>query len=164
MVARFGKRLAFRLRESLSQIIQTKQKHGAAVDLYRMPAAGGPGMTNLTAEWEPIPDAPSFSPDGKSIHFAAAEGGDTANASARLAAGGVVEQLTHGTEEPGLASLLFPRRSTGWRSPGVVGLRHPAEAFAARPDGSGEKRLSALNEAFLNEVDSGLALSASHFS
>ena len=143
-----GKWLAFRRRQSLSQIIATKQKHGAAVDLYRMPAAGGP-MSNLTAEWDLIPDPPSFNPDGKFIYFAAAEGGDT-QMHRMNSAGGPVEQLTHGPRNLGgfTFSQAFDRMAFTASEPA-----HPAEAFAARPDGSGEKRLSALNEAFLNEVD-----------
>ncbi|MGA3240072.1 MAG: S9 family peptidase [Bryobacteraceae bacterium] len=143
-----GKWLAFRRRQSLSQIIATKQKHGAAVDLYRLPAAGGP-MTNLTAEWDLIPDAPSFNPDGKFIYFAAAEGGDT-QMHRMNSAGGAVEQLTHGPRNLGgfTFSQAFDRMAFTTSNPA-----HPAEAFAARPDGSGEKRLSALNEALLNEVD-----------
>jgi Tol biopolymer transport system component len=91
--------LAFRRRQSLSQIIATGQKHGAAVDLYRMQAEGGP-ITNLTAEWDLIPDPPTFSPDGKFIYFAAAEGGDT-QMHRMPAAGGAVEQLTHGSRNLG---------------------------------------------------------------
>src|SRR5580658_8920280 len=143
-----GKELAFRRRQSLSQIIQTKQKHGAAVDLYRMPAAGGE-MTNLTAEWDLIPDPPSFSPDGKFIYFAAAEGGDT-QMHRMPAAGGTVEQLTHGPRNLGgfTFSQAFDRMVFTASEPA-----HPAEAFAARPDGSGEKRLSALNDPWMGEVD-----------
>jgi dipeptidyl aminopeptidase/acylaminoacyl peptidase len=143
-----GSTLVFRRRQSLSQVIQTKQKHGAAVDLYRMPAAGGP-MSNLTAEWDLIPDAPTYSPDGKFIYFAAAEGGDTQMH--RIGAtGGTVEQLTHGERNLGgfTFSQAFDRMAYTASEPG-----HPAEAFAARLDGVDEKRLSALNEAWMGDVD-----------
>src|SRR5262249_43362905 len=40
-----GRSLVFRRRQSLNQVIQARQNHGAAVDLYRMPAEGG-SMTN----------------------------------------------------------------------------------------------------------------------
>ncbi len=145
-----GGTLVFRRRQSLSQIIQTKAKHGAAVDLYRMPAAGGTtgAMTNLTAEWDLIPDAPSFSPDGKFIYFAAAEGGDT-HMHRLPSAGGAVEQLTHGNRSLGgfTFSQDFDRMAYTASEPS-----HPAEAFAARTDGSSEKRLSTFNDPWLGEV------------
>jgi dipeptidyl aminopeptidase/acylaminoacyl peptidase len=143
-----GKWLAFRRRQSLSQIIKSRQKYGAAVDLYRMPAGGGP-MTNLTAEWELIPDLPFFGPDGKFIYFGAAEGGDT-QMHRIPSAGGAVEQLTHGSRNLGgfTFSLAFDRMAFTASDSG-----HPAEAFTARLDGSGEKRLSALNDPWIGEVE-----------
>jgi dipeptidyl aminopeptidase/acylaminoacyl peptidase len=143
-----GRMLVFRRRQSLSQIIQTKQKHGAAVDIYRMPAAGGP-MNNLSAEWDLIPDAPFYSPDGKYIYFAAAVGGDT-QLHRMPSTGGPVEQITHGARNLGgfTFSQAFDRMVyTAAQSD------HPAEAFAARVDASGEKRLSAFNDAWVADVD-----------
>src|SRR5689334_11818054 len=52
-----GKSLVFRRRQGLNQVIQARQNHGAAVDLYRVAASGG-AMKNLTADWDLIPDAP----------------------------------------------------------------------------------------------------------
>ena len=142
-----GRWLVFRRRQSLSDIIAKKQKHGAAVDLLRMPAAGGQ-MTNLTAEWDLIPDAPAFSPDGKFVYFAAAEGGDTQMHRIN-AAGGTVEQLTHGARNLGGFSF-----SAAWDQMAYTASEatHPAEAFAAHPDGTGEKRLSAFNDGWMSEV------------
>ncbi|HTX33994.1 MAG TPA: S9 family peptidase [Bryobacteraceae bacterium] len=142
-----GRTLVFRRRQSLTQVIQAKQTYGAAVDLYSMPASGG-AMTNLTAGWDLIPDAPVFSPDGKYIYFAAAEGGDT-QMHRMPAAGGSVEQLTHGARNLGgfSFSAAFDRMAYTAAQPA-----HPAEAFAARPDGSGEKRLSAFNDAWIGDV------------
>ncbi len=143
-----GRTLVFRRRQSLSDVIRTRQKFGAAVDLYRMPAAGG-SMVNLTAEWDLLPDAPAFSPDGKSIYFAAAVGGDT-QMHRMPAAGGRVEQLTHGARNlSGFSfSQAFDRMAYAASLP-----THPAEAFAAQPDGSGEKRLSAFNDGWMKDVD-----------
>jgi dipeptidyl aminopeptidase/acylaminoacyl peptidase len=143
-----GHTLVFRRRQSLSQVIAAKQKSGAAVDLYRMPATGGP-MVNLTAGWDLIPDAPVYSPDGKYIYFAAAEGGDT-QLHRTPAAGGPVEQLTHGARNLGgfTFSAAFDRMAFTVSEPA-----HPAEACAARIDGAGEKRLSTLNDPWLAGVD-----------
>jgi dipeptidyl aminopeptidase/acylaminoacyl peptidase len=147
-----GKSLAFRRRQSLSDVIAKKQKHGAAVDIYRMPSAGGE-MTNLTAEWDLIPDAPSFSPDGKYIYFAAAEGGDT-HMHRIPAAGGKVEQLTHGDRNVGGFSFSAAYDRMAYTAAQVT---HPAEAFAANVDGSGEKRLSAFNDAWMTDVETAAA-------
>lgn len=147
-----GRTLVFRRRQSLTQIIQSKQKHGAAVDLYRMPAAGGE-MTNLTAEWDLIPDAPSLSPDGKFVYFAAAEGGDT-HMHRMPVAGGTVEQLTHGARSLGGFSFSQSYDRMAYTASEAA---HPAEAFAARPDGSGEKRLSAFNDPWIGEVEAASA-------
>ena len=143
-----GRTLVFRRRQSLSQIIATKQNHGAAVDLYRMSATGGE-MTNLTAGWDRIPDPPSFSSDGKFIFFAAAEGGDT-QMHRVAAAGGPVQQLTHGARNLGGFSFSadFERMAYTASDP-----THPAEAFSARVDGSAEKRLSVLNDGWISGVD-----------
>ncbi len=143
-----GKSLVFRRRQGLSAIIREKQNHGTAVDLYRMSAAGG-AMTNLTAEWDLIPDAPAFSPDGQSVYFAAAVGGDSAMHRISLSSGRV-EQLTHGSRN--LAGFSFSRAFDRMAYAAAEPTR-PAEAFAARPDGSGEVRLSAFNDAWLAEVE-----------
>ena len=89
-----GRSLVFRRRQSLSQIIQAKVNHGAAVDLYRISATGG-DLSNLTAEWDLIPDPPIWSPDGRFVYFAAAVGGDT-QLFRTPSGGGAVEQLTRG--------------------------------------------------------------------
>jgi dipeptidyl aminopeptidase/acylaminoacyl peptidase len=143
-----GQTLAFRRRQCLTDIIHAKQNHGAAVDLYRMPAAGG-AMTNLTAEWDLIPDAPVYSPDGKWICFGAAVGGDT-QMHRMPAAGGGVEQLTHGARN--LSGFSFAA-SFGLMAYAATEVSRPAEAFAARLDGSNEKRLSAFNEAWMKDVE-----------
>ncbi len=142
-----GRTLVFRRRQSLSQVIQLKQKFGAAVDLYRMPAAGGP-LQNLTAEWDLIPDAPTYSPDGKFLYFAAAEGGDT-QLHRMPAGGGPVQQVTRSARNLGGFSFTTAFDRMAYTASEPV---HPAEAYAASIDGSGEKRVSALNT-WLGEVD-----------
>ncbi len=107
-----GKSLVFRRRQGLSQVIQSKQRHGAAVDLYRMPAAGG-AMVNLTPDWDLIPDPPEHTPDGRFVYFAAAVGGDT-QLFRMPAAGGQPEQVTHG--ERNLGGFSFSGISTAWHT------------------------------------------------
>jgi Tol biopolymer transport system component len=74
-----GRALIFRRQQGLNQIIQARQNRGGAVDLYRMTAEGGQ-MTNLTADWDLIPEAPVCS--GQFIYFGADIGGDRWAASA----------------------------------------------------------------------------------
>jgi dipeptidyl aminopeptidase/acylaminoacyl peptidase len=143
-----GRALTFRRRQGLSLVIQAKQKHGSAVDLYRMPAEGG-AMVNLTAAWDLIPGAPSWHPRGDAIYFGAAAGGDTHLF--RLAvSGGGVEQVTRGERTFGGFSFSAAMDRVAYTSSDPT---HPAELFAAQPDGSGEVKLSAFNDALLKDVD-----------
>jgi dipeptidyl aminopeptidase/acylaminoacyl peptidase len=143
-----GQSLIFRRRQGLSQVIQSKQAHGAAVDLYRMPASGG-AMVNLTPDWDLIPDAPASSPDGRFLYFAAAVGGDT-----RLfrlpAAGGQPQAVTSGERNLGGFSFsqTFERIAYSAAQP-----TRPADVFAARIDGSAEVRLSSLNTNWIDGVE-----------
>jgi len=111
-----GQLLIFRRQESLNQIIQARENHGAAVDLYRMPAAGGQ-MANLTADWDLIPEAP-VSRD-QFIYFSADIGGDV-HLFREPASGGPVEQITKGARSLGGFSfsatgdrIAYPRPTPG---------------------------------------------------
>lgn len=141
-----GKTLAFRRRQSLSAIIQSRQNHGAAVDIYRMPADGG-AMKNLTPEFDLIPDAPVWT--GDTIWFGAAVGGDT-HLFRMPANGGKATQITRGDRSLAGCSFskAFDRMAYAAQDP-----THPAEVFAARIDGSGETRLSDFNAKFVSDVD-----------
>jgi dipeptidyl aminopeptidase/acylaminoacyl peptidase len=141
-----GKNLAFRRRESLSTIIQTRQNHGAAVDIYRMPAEGG-AMKNLTPDFDLIPDAPAWKENA--IWFASAVGGDT-HLFRMPATGGKPAQITKGERSLGGFSFSgsFDRMAYFAQDP-----THPAEAFSAKIDGSGETHLSDFNGKFVSEVD-----------
>jgi dipeptidyl aminopeptidase/acylaminoacyl peptidase len=143
-----GKTLVLRRRQSLNQVLTAKQNHGGAVDLYRI-GADATGISNLTAEWDLIPDPPTYSPDGKYVYFAAAVGGDTQLFREDLAAGRV-QQLTRG--ERSLGGFSFSQDLSSMAFTATSPMR-PAEAFAAKIDGSGEHQLSNLNEGFLKEVE-----------
>ena len=143
-----GRWLVFRRRQGLSQVIQSRQNHGAAVDLYRIAAEGG-ALTNLTSDWDLIPDPPAVSSNGEFIYFAAAAGGDT-QLFRLTAEGGRVQPVTR--SERNLGGFSFSQKFD--RMAYTAGdSTHPAEAFAANVDGSGEHRLSALNEKWLKDVD-----------
>jgi len=143
-----GRSLVFRRRQGLNLVLQAKQNHGEAVDLYRMSADGGP-LTNLTPDFDLIPDPPFWSAAGDFIYFGAAVGGDT-HLFRIPASGGRAQRLTTGERTRGGFSFSqeFDRMAYTVADP-----LHPAEAFAARLDSSGEVRLSGLNDAWLKEVD-----------
>ncbi|MBZ5728776.1 MAG: S9 family peptidase [Acidobacteriia bacterium] len=142
-----GRSLAFRRRPGLNQVIRARQNHGGAVDLYRIAAEGGQ-PTNLTPEWDLIPDAPAWSPDGQFIYFGGAVGGDT-NLFRVPAAGGAVARITTG--ERALSGFSFSQQFDRMAYT-ASDATHPAEAFAARADGTSEVKLSALNDAWLKDV------------
>jgi len=141
-----GRSLVFRRRQGLNQVIQAKQNHGAAVDLYRMPAEGG-AMKNMAPDWDLIPEAPAFSSNGKDIYFGADTGGDVHLFRVPWS-GGSVERITKG--ERSLGGFSF---SNGRMAYTASDAQHPAEVFSARLDGSGEVKLSALNETSLKDID-----------
>ena len=136
-----GKNLAFRRRQSLTTIIQSRQNHGAAVDIYRMPADGG-AMKNLTPDFDLIPDAPLWK--GQAIWFASAVGGDTHLFRIYENSGKAV-QITSGERSyAGFSfSESFDRMAYVAQDP-----THPGEAYSAKTDGSGETRLSDFNGKF----------------
>jgi dipeptidyl aminopeptidase/acylaminoacyl peptidase len=141
-----GKNLVFRRRESLTGIIKERKNHGAAVDIYRMPATGGE-MKNLTPDFDLIPDAPSWK--GDTIWFASAVGGDT-HLFRMPQNGGNSVQITKGERSLGGFSFTaaFDRMAYTAQDP-----THPAEAFTAKVDGSAETRVSNFNAKFVSEVD-----------
>jgi dipeptidyl aminopeptidase/acylaminoacyl peptidase len=143
-----GRSLVFRRRQGLNQVIQAKQNHGAAVDLYRMPAEGGV-MKNLTPDWDLIPEAPALSSNGQFIYFGADTGGDV-HLFRVPSGGGPVERITRG--ERSLGGFSFSN-SFDRMAYTASDAQHPAEVFAARLDASSEVKLSALNETSLKDVD-----------
>lgn len=141
-----GQNLIFRRRQSLNDVIARHQDHGAAVDIYRMPAAGGT-MKNLTPDFDLIPGAPAW--NGSNIWFVAEVGGD-GHLFRVSADGGKPQRLTNGDRSLGGFSFTptYDRMAFAAQD-----AQHPSEAFAGRTDGSGEIKLSAFNQKFLNEVD-----------
>jgi dipeptidyl aminopeptidase/acylaminoacyl peptidase len=141
-----GKDLAFRRRQGLNQILQAHQKYGAAVSIYRMPAAGG-ALKNLTPDFDLIPEAPEWR--GDTIYFRAEVGGD-GHLFRMPAAGGGPVRITKGERSLGGFSFSerFDRIAYAAQDP-----THPAEAFSSNIDGGGEMKLSWFNQALLSEVD-----------
>lgn len=142
-----GKWIVFRQQMGLSQVIATGQDHGAPVDLFRMPAAGGP-MENLTATWDLLPGAPEVSPDGRLAYFEVGSRGAAHLFRVPLETG-AVEQVTRG--ERRLSDFTLSERFDRMAY-AAVDPTHPGEVYSARPDGSDERRLSRLNDGLLSDV------------
>jgi dipeptidyl aminopeptidase/acylaminoacyl peptidase len=143
-----GKTIAVRRQLGLSAVIAAKQNHGAPTDIYTIPSAGGP-LKNLTADWDLLPGAPAFSPDGEQVFITAGIGGDSHLFRSAIA-NGRVEQVTKGDRE-----LAGFSPSARWDSMAFVGQdsAHPTELFVAAIDGSREKRLTTFNDAFVKDVE-----------
>src|SRR5262245_49434447 len=92
-----GRAIAVRRELGLSAVIASTQNHGAPTDIVVFAADGAqpPNMTNLTADWDLLPGAPAFSPDGKFVCFAAGIGGSD-HLMRVPSSGGAVTQVTAG--------------------------------------------------------------------
>jgi len=142
-----GSFIVFRRQQSLSAVIAAKQNHGGAVDVYRMPAEGGE-MKNLTASWDLLPGNPTCSPNGRFIYFSSGIGGST-HLLRVPTAGGAVEQVTKGERDLSGFSLSAAFDRLAYAS---TDSTHPSEVFAARLDGTSEKKLSGFNDTLLGEL------------
>lgn len=65
-----GKTIAVLREQSLNLILANKRSQGSPQDIYSIPSTGGP-VTNLTPDWDDLPEKPTYSKDGKSILFEA---------------------------------------------------------------------------------------------
>jgi len=141
-----GKNLAFLRSQGLNLILEAHQKYGAAVDIYRMPAAGG-AMKNLTPDFDLIPGAPEWA--GETIYFRSEVGGD-GHLFRMAATGSTPLKITKGERAISAFSFSehFDRIAYAAQDP-----THPSEAFSASIDGRGEIRLSGFNDRLLSEVD-----------
>ena len=132
----------------LSQVIQAKQSKGAPVDLYRMDLASG-ALQSLTADWDLIPGDPAWSADGRFVLFEAGTGGET-HLFRVSATGGRVEPVTSGYRRLSGVSTSGDGSRMAYSAQDPT---HPAEVFSSRADGGDERRLSAVSDALLAEVE-----------
>jgi dipeptidyl aminopeptidase/acylaminoacyl peptidase len=142
-----GKYLSYARTFGTDLIIQKKLNHGGPRDLYVRPVAGGEPV-NLTASWDLEPGDARWSPDSRFLYFAAGIGGESHWFRVSVP-GGKVEQLTKGPRRIG--GISIDRNFT--RMAYTVGVHEsPPDVYVANIDGSGERKLTDIHRAFLNEV------------
>jgi dipeptidyl aminopeptidase/acylaminoacyl peptidase len=136
-----GRYLSYARTFGTDMVIAQKLNHGGPRDLFIRPVDGGEAV-NVTAAWDLEPGNTSWSPDGHHIYFTAAVGGESHLFRVAVPQAGQparVEQVTKGARR--LNGLVMDRGFTTIAY--TVGLNdEPADVFAARIDGTGERRLS----------------------
>jgi dipeptidyl aminopeptidase/acylaminoacyl peptidase len=147
-----GRWILYTRQLSTDAVIAQHLDHGGATDLAIMPARGGLERI-LTADWDYLPANATWSPDGKYVYFAGGVGGAT-HLFRVTPTGSAVEQVTKG--ERRIGNISFDRAYS--RMTYTVGLiETPAEVYVANIDGSNERRLSHVHDAFTSEVSLGRA-------
>lgn len=104
---------------------------------------------NLTATWDNIPGAPSWSADGRTIRFGAGIGGDSQLFEVPLQTK-TARQVTAGARHVAGFSTSKDGAVMAYIENDVL---HPSEVFVAKPDGTGERRVTSFNDKLLAEVD-----------
>jgi len=132
---------------STDAVIRKKMNNGGPVDLVVLPANGGKEI-NLTANWDYLPQGAFWSKDGKSVYFTGGVGGTTHLFRVSVP-GSVVEQVTSGQRR--LSALSYDRAFA--RMAYQVGtFEAPSEIFVANFDGTGERQLTHVHDAFTREI------------
>ncbi len=103
---------------------------------------------NLTAEWDLIPGAPTWTADGRAIRWEAGVGG-SAHVFAVPVRGGMVRQVTTGDRRVDNVSWSRDGRVMAYT---VTDAATPGEVFVAQGDGRGETRITSFNDAWLAET------------
>jgi dipeptidyl aminopeptidase/acylaminoacyl peptidase len=143
-----GRFIVLRRQQGLSAVIASRQGHGAPMDIYRIPAAGG-ALENLTARWDLLPGVPRVTPDGGQLAFEAGIGGDAHAFRLDLRDGSVRQVTTCARRLTGVSySAAFDRMAYVMSDP-----TRPAEVYSAAADGGGERRLTTFNDAFASTRD-----------
>jgi dipeptidyl aminopeptidase/acylaminoacyl peptidase len=142
-----GRWILYTRQLSTNAVIRRKLNHGGATDLAILPADGGPERI-LTADWDYLPAGAVWSADSRFVYFTGGVGGAT-HLFRVSPNGGAVEQMTKG--ERRINAVTFNRDFT--RIAYTVGLiEAPPELYSSNIDGSDEKLLTHVNDAFTSEV------------
>jgi len=142
-----GRGILYTRQLSTDAIIRRKLNHGGATDLAVIPADGGAERV-LTSDWDYLPSNAVWSPDGRYIYFTGGVGG-AVHLFRVSPNGGSVEQVTKG--ERRITGLSYDRDFK--RIAYTVGrIESPAEIYSANIDGSNERRLTRVHDAFTSEI------------
>ena len=137
-----GQRMAFRF----------NQGRGAETDIHVVelgPDGSFRGVPmNLTGEWDLVPGAPFWSPDGEYLLFSAGIGGN-AHLFRAPSAGGPVEQVTTGDRQLSSFSFSADGGILAFTSTDAV---TPTELYIASGDGATEQKATHFNDDWLREV------------
>ena len=144
-----GTALYFRRQLGLSQVIASKQQHGAPVDLYRAAVESATiRLQNLTADWDLLPGRPMASADGRTVFFSAGIGGNEHLFSVSTQ-GGAVRQITKGDRQ--LGSFSVSRAFDQWVFT-ATDVQQPAEVYKASTTFTDEKRLTGFSDPWVRGV------------
>ena len=142
-----GRWILYTRQLSTDAVIRRKLNHGGATDLAVIPADGGAERL-LTGDWDYLPSNAVWSPDGRYVYFTGGIGGGV-HLFRVSPNGGAVEQVTTG--ERRITGLSFDREFK--RIAYTVGLiESPAEIYSASIDGSNERQLTRVHDAFRSEI------------
>lgn len=145
-----GRRIVVRGGPGLDVVIRERWDHGAPTDLWII-SADGRERRNLTDEFDLVPGAPAFSPDGRWVFFTAQTGGSTHLFRISVDGGGA-DLVTTGERRIGSVSFSADFARVAYSAATPV---DPGNVYvAATADGTGtERRLTSLNAALLAELD-----------
>ena len=144
-----GREIAVRGNEGLDVIIREARDRGSPTELYVFNAADGRRLRSLTADWDLIPSAPSWSPDGGQVYFSGGIGGNT-HLFRVAAGGGMVEQVTSGDRRLGSFSFSADFSRMAFRATDPV---RPGHIRIADTDGGSEMQLTDANAELLAELE-----------
>ncbi len=102
----------------------------------------------LTNDWHLRPGAPTWTPEGM-VRFQAGIGG-SAHLFEVTVQGGLIRQVTNGARRVQNLTTSDDGQVMAYT---VTDAVKPAEAFVARGDGTGERRLTSFNDAWLTDIE-----------
>ena len=139
-----GSAVVVRGNESLDVVIREGRNRGAPNDLFVL---RGDERLNLTADWDYIPGAPVWGPDGY-VYFTGSIRG-TSHLFRVSASGGVVQQITSGERRLGAFSFA---RDFGSMAYFATDPTDPGDVWTARRGDPSQTRISAVNDELLSEI------------
>ncbi len=130
----------------LDMVIGARQAHGAPIDLYVIRAAGEPPR-NITRDFDLMPGAPAWSPDGRHVYFSSGIGGNS-HLFRIPSSGRAVEQITTGDRRTRGITFSSGFERIAYRATDPM---RPGDIYTALIDGGSERQLTRSNEALLAE-------------